>query len=57
MEVNVLRNEVKALGDFCVGEVLCSIRMRIAVPVYCVYYMLGAVLYALHVLTESQIGP
>lgn len=53
MEVNVLRNEVKVFGDFCVGEVFCSIRMRIVVFVYCVYYMLGVVLYVLYVLIES----
>lgn len=55
MEINVIRNEVKALSDFRVGEVVCRIRLRVAVTVYWIYYILGTVLYALHVLTQQKV--
>lgn len=56
MEINIIRNEVEALGDFCIGEFVCRIRM-IVVSIRWVYSIQGTVLCASQVLAESQIGP
>lgn len=58
MKTNVIRNEVKALGDFRVGEVVCRIRMEESsshlLDFLYRYYSLG--LMCINSI-ESQIGP
>jgi len=32
MEINAIRYEVKALSEFCAGEVVCRMRLRMQFP-------------------------
>ena len=49
MEINVIRNEGKALDEFCVGEFVYKIRIEDNS-----FDLLGTILYASHVLTKSD---